>query len=408
MVHNSGTIILDMMRNIVAVVLLFYNKVMANYDVGSNVYAVDALQTLRKVVYSNKTSDRSIECKRNDVSGGSMLGMDSHADTSCAGRHVRILEQIDGIQCTVKPFNDSYKPMENVKIINGALAYDDDHGNTFILLLNQAMDFTATMENSLLSVNQSRYNGVVIDDVPKHLDYNGHSNQEIYFPENDVRIPLDMVNKSVLGISVRYPTDFDLEFGRHLELTSASIWDPESTNDEIYLASIYSQKYQIEDEVSSLCRKITNLHSYNISSIKSTIGESKHLTKEVLSNMWGITTQSASKTLKATTRHNIKENVGILNRRYKTKVHQRAYKQLGGDIGRFYTDTVFSKHKSLRGNTCGQIYCNNFNYQKFYPMTSKSQAVDTLNLFIDQVGVPSSLHSDDAKELMFGKFNKVC
>ena len=33
-----------------------------------------------------------------------MLGIDTHADSSCAGKHVRILEYIDGKTFSVKPF----------------------------------------------------------------------------------------------------------------------------------------------------------------------------------------------------------------------------------------------------------------------------------------------------------------
>ena len=37
----------------------------------------------------------------------SMLGLDSHADISCAGRDAHILAQREGKACTVRPFNDN-------------------------------------------------------------------------------------------------------------------------------------------------------------------------------------------------------------------------------------------------------------------------------------------------------------
>ena len=45
--------------------------------------------------------------------------------------------------------------MDKIGIINGALAYDTGDGETYILILNQALDFRNTMEHSLLSVNQA-------------------------------------------------------------------------------------------------------------------------------------------------------------------------------------------------------------------------------------------------------------
>ena len=52
------------------------------------------------------------------------LGIDSHADISCAGRHARIMEVIEGEACTVHVFNDSMAPIKNVQTINVAYAVD--------------------------------------------------------------------------------------------------------------------------------------------------------------------------------------------------------------------------------------------------------------------------------------------
>jgi hypothetical protein len=44
---------------------------------------------------------------------------------------------------------------------------------------------------------------------------------------------------------------------------------------------------------------------------------------------------------------------------------------------------------------------------KVYPMQSKSETYETLNAFIHKVGIPHEFHSDDAKELMEGKFKQI-
>jgi hypothetical protein len=61
----------------------------------------------------------------------------------------------------------------------------------------------------------------------------------------------------------------------------------------------------------------------------------------------------------------------------------------------FYTDTLFSKVKSLNGNVCTQVYTNGW-YTRVFPMTSKSSKniAQTLNEFVDDVGIPNTLICD--------------
>ena len=84
---------------------------------------------------------------------GCRLGLDSHADVHCLGRHARIVEILEGHTCSVQPFNDSYTPMTGINIVNECVAYDTIDGETYIFDINQALDFTETMENSLLCTN---------------------------------------------------------------------------------------------------------------------------------------------------------------------------------------------------------------------------------------------------------------
>jgi hypothetical protein len=41
-------------------------------------------------------------------------------------------------------------------------------------------------------------------------------------------------------------------------------------------------------------------------------------------------------------------------------------------------------------------------------MKLKSQTHETLSTFIHEVGIPSAIHLDDAKELKHGKFKESC
>ena len=125
-----------------------------------------------------------------ELLNGCRLGLDSHADMTCIGKHARILETYYGKVCNVFPFNDSYEPLKNVHTVNAAFAYDSDDGQTYIIEVNQCLDFSETMEHSLLCTNQARINGVVIDECPKSLDPTGRSTHSIHFPDKDIRLPL--------------------------------------------------------------------------------------------------------------------------------------------------------------------------------------------------------------------------
>ena len=122
--------------------------------------------------------------------------------------------------------------------------------------------------------------------------------------------------------------------------------------------------------------------------------------------MWRISLQDANRVIDNTTMLSKRVQDGQMTRRFRTDLHQKRYRRLGGQFSRFYTDTLFFGKKSLRGNTCAQIYVNKAGYTKVYPLISKSKAHESLSAFIHEVGVPGSLHTDDAKELCEGKMLK--
>ena len=72
--------------------------------------------------------------------------------------------------------------------------------------------------------------------------------------------------------------------------------------------------------------------------------------------------------------------------------HQRKLNQ------RFYTDTLFSKYKSVNGNKCAQVFSNDSFFITAYPMASKSHAGNALGEFINDFGIMRELIMDGAKE----------
>jgi hypothetical protein len=54
-----------------------------------------------------------------------------------------------------------------------------------------------------------------------------------------------------------------------------------------------------------------------------------------------------------------------------------------------------------------QLYTNDVDFTKVFPMKTKSEAPDTLVAVMQDVGIPSALHSDDAKELTQGRMGEI-
>ena len=81
-------------------------------------YGIYATVTNSRLAFS--TDDVRKICKYTSTPDQrySMLGLDIHADNSCAGRDAHILALIEGKTCSVHPFNDSYKLMSGINIVN--------------------------------------------------------------------------------------------------------------------------------------------------------------------------------------------------------------------------------------------------------------------------------------------------
>ena len=106
--------------------------------------------------------------------------------------------------------------------------------------------------------------------------------------------------------------------------------------------------------------------------------------------------ETAQRTLKSTTQRGVRQSLHPLHRRYRVDhldLHRKRLQET------FYTDTLFSKVKSLAGYTCAQLITNG-QFTRVYPMESKasSNIATALNTFFDDVGVPAELTCDLASE----------
>jgi hypothetical protein len=118
------------------------------------------------------------------------------------------------------------------------------------------------------------------------------------------------------------------------------------------------------------------------------------ITAEEISKKFGVGLETARNTLKATTQLGIRHAVHPLSRRYRTDILQSKRKRLNDT---FYTDTMFSGIKSLRGNTSAQLFTNG-KFVHLEPMERKSQAGEALHSMVDEVGIPDKIVFDGSKE----------
>ena len=336
---------------------------------------------------------------------GSMLGMDSHADVSCAGRDAYVESIIEGRRCEVKGFHDSYGSISNVSYVNVVYKYQDNSGQEFLLEVNQALDFTNSMTHSILCTNQARHNGVLIHDIPRVIDKD--SNQCISFPDEGVTLPL-LMHGPVPILPVTKPQKGDLKLLPRLQLTSDEImWEPDKIFGNEYDDYHYFFDSSEDNYISGvmLLQEAIDLHRINSLRTKGSNGKcsAAHLAK-----LWGIGLKAAERTITSTTQLSRRDLSGNISRRVRTKIHQRRYRQLDGYLGRFSSDTFFAKCKSLRGNDCFQLFTNKASFTKAYAMESKSDAPFALNRFIHEVGVPTEMHTDGSKEQSHGKWKRIC
>jgi hypothetical protein len=389
---------------------------------------INALQSsCRYQIISSADSSRRIAEVTRDRQTSTIFAnceLDSHADASVAGLNFVVLEYTD-LLCNVSPFAKSYEHKENVPIIKAATAYDDEKtGITYILILGQALYLGDDVETSLLCLYQMRSNGVIVDDVPVHLSHDHSSIHSIIYPDEEISIPLKL-NGCFSYIPTRTPKNEEIETCKWLTLTSDTLWEPNSmpfneydeavvnsiNNGTVLDRSIFSMKRDMRDELAfNLNLDVLNSTSFartrGLSSVN-TNSKYPRTTVQDLAKKWARGEASATKILKVTTQKGVRNSLYPAEKRYRTKQAQLRYPQLSGRHGKFYTDTFFASVPALDMSKCCQLFMNDIGFTVIYPMRLKSEAPNALKCFLQDVGTPHALHSDNAKELMQGEWRKV-
>ena len=112
---------------------------------------------------------------------GTRLGIDTWADTNCAGKHAYVEEFVVDKFVTAGGFSASLGTLPDLPIANVLYAYDNDNGNTFILECNNSIYLGNQMNDSLMNPIQAEESDVRIDVRLKRYYTDPHA-QTITFP----------------------------------------------------------------------------------------------------------------------------------------------------------------------------------------------------------------------------------
>jgi hypothetical protein len=246
----------------------------------------------------------------------------------------------------------------------------------------------------------------------------------------DIRIPLKL--RGVISyFTVRCPTEDEILNPRrfnHIVMTSPTEWEPYneelaiiedalSTNQFIEVplinpvtrnlstlsTPIVTQSYDVHDDFNQrLQRRVLVTLSRQVNATTSTRKGS--VDAETLSKRWYIGLNAAQRTLERSTQKGVRDfSVTGGMKRLKHTAHQLIFRHIRATV---YTDTLFNKVKSTRQNTCAQIFVTTFHWSKVYPLRSKGDAHQALDLLHRDVGVFKTIVPDNAPELISGEFRK--
>ena len=332
--------------------------------------------------------------------------IDNHADTCCLGANFLPL-YFTGEMCDVAPYSDEYEPIKDIPICTAATAYrNQDTGATIILIVHQALWFGNKMAHSLINPNQIRSNGYSLSDDP----FDTGRDLGIEFG-TDETLPFE-VDGSIVYFESYTPTNEELMEFRQLELTSESSWNPARMNEMIpkrismvnrcgeretdlsCFDSLLSNTSDAYSDSKLVDRLVSSVRIHSNIAAKETTNRRPAIEPGVLMRRWNVGIETATKTIRATTQRGIRHAAHPLTRRYRTDLLSHRFRRLN-DV--WYSDTAFSTVKSLRGNTCSQVFTNTKAIIAV-PMERKSGAGDALVTLCNEVGVPNTLIFDNSQE----------
>ena len=145
---------------------------------------------------------------------------DTNADTCCLGKNWVVLAYTQRA-ADVYSYDTSSKPIEGVPIVTGATAWTDPNtGDTYILVINEALYYGTKLDHSLINPNQIRHYGIGFWDNPYDKQ------RGLFIDVNDsVQIPMKTEGTKIF-YQTRSPTEKELNECPKIVMTSKTEWNP--------------------------------------------------------------------------------------------------------------------------------------------------------------------------------------
>ena len=183
-----------------------------------------------------------------------------------------------------------------------------------------------------------------------------------------------------------------MENGIDAHLSDDFAWDPTMFRSNVGVSSVSQFLDDLErdgcdeNEVHPSLVEVVHTNLSDLLNAPIKISAVKHdfkpeMDAEKLADLWFISIENAARTLKCVNMDRIRKLKGKIHKRFKTKAHQKRYKQLGGYLAMFASDTFKSNVISLRGNKYVQLFCNRGNYVASYPIKKSLMHFMHLSVF---------------------------
>ena len=354
---------------------------------------------------------------------------DSNADTCCLGNNFIIMSYTSRT-ADVYPYDESYTPITNVPIVSGATTYHHPNGNSYILIIHEALYYGKRLSHSLINPNQLRHFGIGFWDNP----YDTSHNLSIEI-DDEIVIPLQYEGTK-LAFESQAPSDHELNTLPHIHLTSKRSWDPHNvvlgkiqrklrnidlvrnvstmmatetynnvlhenknfyydpTSDESILNEINPVLVQLKELYTNVNEPLYSPNAKDLPARRTFVSNERHKRAAVstLCENWGIGPRKASATLLATTQRGTRSAILPLSRRYKADRYYDT-KRLNS---KFACDTMWADIKSLNQHKYAQIFTHKCGFAAVYPIdTMSGDSIGySLQDFINDFGVPEFLTFD--------------
>jgi hypothetical protein len=251
--------------------------------------------------------------------------LDTRADTICAGINFLCIRPT-GMSCNVQGFHASFDPILEIPVASVATAWEEPTtGQTYILVIHQALYFGTQLDHSLINPNQIRVTGISVCNDPfdryRHLGIN----------LDILHIPFQTDGNTIYFTS-RVPTKQELEDCQYITLTDDEEWDPSETDLTDYAQKEIKQvklaKLELDmDEADVIMRQISSVYSER--SLSKKVQETVRVTSQLISKTrhsvvspenvaraWNIGIEKAKDTLRVTTQKGIRYAIHPIHRRY--------------------------------------------------------------------------------------------